>query len=63
MLDVDSQRAEFFGRSKRFLPIEGERTIVAGRQIQALGELVLRYVGEPEFASLEGFFEMVLADG
>lgn len=43
MLDVDSQRAEFFGRSKRFLPIEGERTIVAGRQIQALGELVLRY--------------------
>jgi reactive chlorine resistance protein C len=42
MLNADSQRAEFFEKSKRFLAIR-ERTIVAGRQIQALGELGFRY--------------------
>jgi len=42
MLNINNQSMEFFGKSKRFLPIR-ERTIVAGRQIQAMGEFVLRY--------------------
>jgi reactive chlorine resistance protein C len=42
MLNVNNQSMDFFGKSKRFLRIR-ERTIVASRQIQAIGELVLRY--------------------
>ncbi|HEX9272212.1 MAG TPA: DUF417 family protein, partial [Candidatus Binatia bacterium] len=42
MLNIHNQSMEFFGKSKRFLPIR-ERMIVAGRQIQAMGEFVLRY--------------------
>ena len=42
MLNVDSRRAEFFGESKRLLPLR-QRIIVGDRQIQALGGLVLRY--------------------
>ena len=42
MLNVNNQSMDFFGKSKRFLRIR-DRTIVASRQIQAIGELVLRY--------------------
>jgi uncharacterized membrane protein YkgB len=42
MLNINNQSAEFFGRSKRFLPIR-ERSIVAGREIEAIGKFVLRY--------------------
>lgn len=60
MLNVDSQPAEFFGTAKRLLAIR-ERTIIAGRQIQALGEFVLRYglvlillwIGGMKFSALE----------
>ena len=42
MLNVNNQSVEFFEKSNRFLRIR-ERTIVAGHQIEALGEFVLRY--------------------
>jgi reactive chlorine resistance protein C len=42
MLNVSNQSVEFFGKLKRFLPIR-ERSIVAGRKIQAIGDFVLRY--------------------
>jgi hypothetical protein len=40
MLNVNNQSAEFSRKSKRFILIR-ERTIIAGHEIQAIGEFVL----------------------
>jgi len=40
MLNINNQSAEFSRKSKRFIRIR-ERTIIAGHEIQAIGEFVL----------------------